>query len=245
MQRSPRLRPVCILSMIGAGSLIRTVGLRRKRMRSQQSIIRSNRICGGFFVFLALLSFVLSGVHLCLGHWGQATLGLPGFLFFGAIAWMVLSATLRSHPHAGRAGVQGAGNPGPLRPAPTHHLVVDKDLPPLVRMTKIALRIIRLSLGVVLFFCTILIAGIIGQFSLDHSLPLGTRFLVLFISLCFALQSYAVCRILIIRGRARRIGPNFEPPTAPPGWLVGVPVPVRPRGPWLVRAAAQAMPREE
>lgn len=112
-------------------------------------------------------------------------------------------------------------------------------------MWKFALLVIRLSIGVALFFFTTLAAAIVGQVSFDHGLPLGTRFLALFVSLCFALQSYAVCRIVIVQWCARRTGPNFRPPAAPPAWPIGVPVPVRPRGPWLVRAAAQPIPREE
>ncbi len=99
-------------------------------MRSQQSIIRSNRICGRFFIFLALLSFALSCVHFCLGRWGLASSLLPGVLFFGSIGWLVLAGTVRIFPRAGGAGMEGAGKPVPVRPAPTHHLAAAKDLPP-------------------------------------------------------------------------------------------------------------------
>ena len=99
-------------------------------MRSQQSIIRSNRICGRFFVFLALLSFTLSCFHFCLGRSGLAAVLLPGVLFFGSIGWLVLTGTVRIFPRAGGLGMEGAGKPVPLRPAPTHHLAAAKDLPP-------------------------------------------------------------------------------------------------------------------
>jgi hypothetical protein len=99
-------------------------------MRSQQSIILTNRICGRFFVFLALLSFVLGCVHFCTGRPGLAAMALPGVLFFGSIGWLVLAGTTRIFPLTGDAGMEGAGKPVPVRPAPTHHLAAAKDLPP-------------------------------------------------------------------------------------------------------------------
>jgi hypothetical protein len=99
-------------------------------MRSQKSIIRSNRFCGRFFVFLALLSFALSCVHLCLGRWVLAASLLPGVLFFGSVGWLVLAGTVRIFPQAGGAGMEGAGKLVPVRPGPTHHLAAARDLPP-------------------------------------------------------------------------------------------------------------------
>ena len=99
-------------------------------MRSQQSIVRSNRICGRLFVCLALLSFALGCVQFCLGRWGLVSALLPGVLFFGWIGWLVLADTVDTFPHPGGAGMEGAGKPVPVKPTPTHHLAAAKDLPP-------------------------------------------------------------------------------------------------------------------
>ena len=112
------------------------------------------------------------------------------------------------------------------------------------RLKKFVLIASRLSLGIVLVFCTSLVAGMIGQLAFGHRVPLATRFQLVLASLFFAAQTYAAFRILIFR---RRVGPDshFRPPGGSPGWPLGIPVPVRPSGPWLVRAAAEAVPRAE
>lgn len=99
-------------------------------MRSQQSIIRSNRICGRFFIFLALLSFALACVHFYIGRWGLALAMLPGVFFFGGVGWLVLIGTARIFPRGGGSGLDGAAKPMPVSPTPSHHLVAAKDLPP-------------------------------------------------------------------------------------------------------------------
>ena len=99
-------------------------------MRSAESITRSNRMCGRFFVFLAVFSAALSCVHFCFGRWGLGLLALPCVLFFGSIGWLVLSGTVRIPGGGGSRGMPEAGKPVPLRPTPTHHLVAAKDLPP-------------------------------------------------------------------------------------------------------------------
>jgi len=99
-------------------------------MRSQQSIIRSNRICGHFFVFLALLSLAVSCFHLFFGRWGLVLLGVPGVLFFGLIGWLVLTGTTRIFPDAGNSGISDDGKPAPVNPSPIHHLAAAKELPP-------------------------------------------------------------------------------------------------------------------
>jgi hypothetical protein len=113
------------------------------------------------------------------------------------------------------------------------------------RVTQIAMLAGRLALGFVLVFCTTFVAGLIGKLSLERGVPLGSRLLLVLLSLFFALQSYAVFRILIFRRRVGRSSFNFRPPGASPDWPLGKPVPVRPPGPWLVRAAAQALPHDE
>jgi hypothetical protein len=100
-------------------------------MRSQNSIARSHRNYGRFFVFLAILSLVLAGIHFYLGRWGLATLLLPGVLFFGALGQLIIVGTTRRAQVSGdSAGLSGAGKPVPVSPAPTHHLQAAKDLPP-------------------------------------------------------------------------------------------------------------------
>jgi hypothetical protein len=48
-----------------------------------------------------------------------------------------------------------------------------------------------------------------------------------------------------ICGPVPSTGSSLRRPPLPPNWPVGVPVPVRPAGPWLVSAATQAIPHEE
>jgi hypothetical protein len=61
--------------------------MQQRQLNNWVQATRSNRICGQFFVFLALFSLALSCVHLCCGPWGLASLALPGVLFFGLIGW--------------------------------------------------------------------------------------------------------------------------------------------------------------
>jgi hypothetical protein len=99
-------------------------------MRSQQ-IIRSNRNCGRFFIFLAVFSLVLSCVHFYFGNWRLGALMLPGVLFAGVIGWLGIACTIRSWGvSGGSAGEEGAGKPVPVGPVPIHHLQAAKDLPP-------------------------------------------------------------------------------------------------------------------
>lgn len=114
------------------------------------------------------------------------------------------------------------------------------------RLRKFALLAIRVTIGLVLFYCTALLAGVIGQFAFERDVPFGTRSVLFLVSLFFALQACMIYRILIFRRRARGTGSDFKPPGSPPppGWPIGVPVPVRPPGPWLLRAASQPLPHE-
>ncbi len=99
-------------------------------MRSQQSIIRSNRACGAFFIFLAVVSFPLACFGFYSGAWANALLVLIGAPFFGFIGWLAISGTLRFPRTGGTSGTSQAGKPVPVVPAPRHHLVAAKDLPP-------------------------------------------------------------------------------------------------------------------
>jgi len=114
------------------------------------------------------------------------------------------------------------------------------------RVIEFALVAGRLALGATLLFWTTLLTCLIGKLALERAVPLGSRLLLALVSLLFAIQAYFAFRILILRRRGGRSRPNFRPPPGgPPAWPIGVPVPVRPRGPWLVRAAAQAIPHDE
>jgi len=99
-------------------------------MCTQQSINRSNRMCGGFFIFLSVYSVALSVIHFSSGRWGLASLLLPGVVFSAVTGWLALKSTVRISRSAGSAGLEGAGKPVPARPAPAHHLAAAKDLPP-------------------------------------------------------------------------------------------------------------------
>jgi hypothetical protein len=100
-------------------------------MRTQQQIIRSQRFCGWFFIFLGVLSLALSCLHFYLGRWGLAAMLLPGVLFCGVVGRLAISgAVRRSRLAGGSDGLSGAGKPVPVSPAPTHHLQAAKDLPP-------------------------------------------------------------------------------------------------------------------
>ena len=102
-------------------------------MRSHQSILRSNRICGSFFLFLGALSAVLSCFAFRAGDWWLAALLLFGVCFSGFVGWIAVTSTAPLTQTGGSSGGRGfseAGKPVPVRPAPTHHLTAAKDLPP-------------------------------------------------------------------------------------------------------------------
>src|SRR5262245_37306489 len=100
-------------------------------MRSQESIIRSQRSCGRFFLFLVALSVALAGINLYNGSWRTALKLVPGMVLLSGIAWWAISTpkTQGSDEDDG-PGVSEAGKPVPVVPNPTHHLVAAKDLPP-------------------------------------------------------------------------------------------------------------------
>ena len=108
----------------------RIIIVRRLHMRTQQSINRSSRMCGGFFIFLSIYSVALSGLYFSLGEWGFASLLLPGVVFSAVISWLALRSSVCISRSAGGAGLEGAWKPVPIGPAPTHHLAAAKDLPP-------------------------------------------------------------------------------------------------------------------
>src|SRR5882672_1997794 len=110
------------------------------------------------------------------------------------------------------------------------------------RIARFALLAIRLGLGTFLLFWTTLVAGIIGQLAFGH-VPFGTRCLLVLLSLFFALQAYAVCRILLFRSRPPRPVLLWPPPGPPPDWPVGTLVPAPPSGSPPTLAEAQALPR--
>lgn len=99
-------------------------------MRSQQSIIRSNRVCGAFFIFLGAVSLPLAWFGLCSGYWVNALLLLIGIPFCVFVGWLAITGTVRFPRPGGISGKSQAGKPVPVAPAPRHHLVAAKDLPP-------------------------------------------------------------------------------------------------------------------
>jgi len=100
-------------------------------MRTQQQIIRSQRLCGWFFVFLSVLSFVLAGLSFYQAHWFHATMLLCGAVYCVAVGrWTIIGAQRRFNFHGGSAGESGAGKLAPLNPTPPHHLQAAKDLSP-------------------------------------------------------------------------------------------------------------------
>src|SRR5271169_3433379 len=102
----------------------------RAAMRSQQSIIRSNRACGAFFIFLAAVSLPLACLCFYSGAWANALLVLIGVPFFGFVGWLAITGTVRFPRTGGASGTSQAGKPVPVAPNPRHHLVAAKDLPP-------------------------------------------------------------------------------------------------------------------
>ncbi len=101
-------------------------------MRSPESITRSNRNCGRFFVFLAAFSLVLAYFYFYVGQWGLGLSLMPGVVFFGAIGWWAIAGPCLRDERGGNRddGFAGAGKPVPSGPVPPHHLVAAKDLPP-------------------------------------------------------------------------------------------------------------------
>ena len=100
-------------------------------MRTQQQMIRSQRFCGWFFIFLGVLSLALSCLHFYLGRWGLAAVLLPGVVFFGVVGRLaILGAVRRSRWSGSSDGLSGVGVREPVSPTPTHHLQATKDLPP-------------------------------------------------------------------------------------------------------------------
>jgi len=99
-------------------------------MRSQQSIIRSNQACGVFFIFLSTVSLPLACFGLYSGAWVNALMVLVGVPFFGLIGWLAMTGTVQFPRTGGASGTTAAGKPVPVAPAPRHHLVAAKGLPP-------------------------------------------------------------------------------------------------------------------
>jgi hypothetical protein len=107
-------------------------------MRSQQTIIRSNRACGAFFIFLAAVSLPLACFGFYSGHWVNASFLLIGIPFCGFIGWLAITGMVRFPRAGGTSGTSQAGKPVPVAPAPRHHLVAAKDLPPSERTHSLA-----------------------------------------------------------------------------------------------------------
>ena len=83
------------------------------------------------FLFFQLACLVaLSVVYYSEGRWGLASLVLLGVVFAILIVWLALTVPVRVSRDTGGAGLESAGKPVPVRPAPTHHLVAAKELPP-------------------------------------------------------------------------------------------------------------------
>src|SRR5690349_2092425 len=99
-------------------------------MRSPPNIIRSNRVWGGFFLFLALTSAGTSSFAFCAGDWTGATVLVFAIFFFSFLGWTALTSTAPYTPprNGGSRGLSEAGKPVPVRPAPRHHLVAARDL---------------------------------------------------------------------------------------------------------------------
>src|SRR5436190_20606752 len=81
--------------------------VRRQRMRSQQSIIRSNRICGSFFLFLGALSAVLSCFAFRSGDWWLAVMLLFGVCFCGFVGWIAVTSSVPLTQTGGSSGGRG------------------------------------------------------------------------------------------------------------------------------------------
>ena len=98
-------------------------------MRTQQQIIRSQRVCGWFFVFLGVLSLFLAPIGFCQGRWINGTILLFGVAFCVGVGRLAIIGASR-RPGFGDAGEFGVGKPAPVQPSPAHHLQAAKDLPP-------------------------------------------------------------------------------------------------------------------
>jgi hypothetical protein len=106
----------------------------RRRPRTSQQIIRSQRFCGWFFVFLGILTLAIGFQDSLCHDWRQATLALPVAAFCAAVS---LLGFMKEKPRLDQAGgglggtgLFGAGKPAPLHPAPSHHLQGAKGFPP-------------------------------------------------------------------------------------------------------------------
>ena len=98
---------------------------------TEESIDNSQRVCGGFFFFLAVLGQVLLVVNSASGEWGATWSLLPGTLFCWFLGWWAFGARVPAEPPAASApGTSEAGKPVPVHPSPTHHLVAAKETPP-------------------------------------------------------------------------------------------------------------------
>jgi hypothetical protein len=102
-------------------------------MRSQQTLMAWSRICGLFLIFLAVFDLAISLSYFYQWHWLVSSSLLPAiaFVFYlGCVAIVAPGRGFRASHGGGGAGLEEAGVPVPIRPAPTHHLVAAKDLPP-------------------------------------------------------------------------------------------------------------------
>ena len=100
-------------------------------MRTQQQFIRSQRLCGWFFVFLGALSLVLAPISFYQAHWINGAMLLFGVVFCSVVGKLAIAGAIRrSWPPGGATGLSDAGKLVPVGPAPVHHLQAAKDLPP-------------------------------------------------------------------------------------------------------------------
>ena len=100
-------------------------------MRAHESINWSDRMWGVFLFFQLAYLVALSASYFSEGRWELASLLLLGVVVAAVIGGLALRATVRVSRDTGGAGLEGAGKPVPVRPAPSHHLAAAKDLPPL------------------------------------------------------------------------------------------------------------------
>ena len=99
-------------------------------MRSYKSISVSDQMWLVFWFFQLACLVGLSVVYYSEGRWGLASLVLLGVVSAIVIVWLGLIVPVRVSRGSGSAGLESAGKPVPVRPAPTHHLAAAKDLPP-------------------------------------------------------------------------------------------------------------------
>jgi hypothetical protein len=99
-------------------------------MRTAEQIIRSQRLCGWFFVFLGVVSLVLAPISFWQGHWIEGSILLFGVLFCIIVGRLAIIGALRRPGFGGGPYEFDIGMPIPVKPSPTHHLQTAKDLPP-------------------------------------------------------------------------------------------------------------------